>query len=46
MILAEQGCELPDNVFNQDNQSAIHLEKMVEYPAGKSPGTLMFDISL
>jgi len=23
MILAEQGYELPDNVFNQDNQSAI-----------------------
>jgi len=27
MLLAEQGYELPDNVFYQDNQSAIRLEK-------------------
>ena len=27
MFLAEQGYQLPDNVFYQDNQSAIRLEK-------------------
>jgi hypothetical protein len=27
MSLAEQGYELPNNVFYQDNQSAIRLEK-------------------
>ena len=27
MFLAEQGYQLPDNVFYQDNQNAIRLEK-------------------
>jgi len=35
MILAEQGYELPDNVFNQDNQSAIRLEKNGQASCGQ-----------
>jgi len=42
MFLAEQGYKLTENVFYQDNQSAIRLEKIVGHLAGRSPGTLTF----
>jgi hypothetical protein len=39
MFLAEQGYKLTENIFHQDIQSAIRLEKMVEHPAGRSSCT-------
>ena len=41
-----QGYHISSSVFNQDNESAIKLEKMAENRAAKSQDILTYYISL
>jgi len=46
MILAKQGYENPENVFIRITRALSDSKRMVEHPAGRSPGTSTFVISL
>jgi hypothetical protein len=46
MFLAEQGYELTENIFSRITRALSDLRRMVEHPAGRSPGTLTFVTSL